>query len=72
MTTQQRMCPLDGTDKGIIKMLADGLCRKQIAESYHVSESAICQRIQSASKVLRIPRKDAALVAMAFREGWME
>lgn len=68
----ERRCPLDGTDKEIIKMLAEGLGRKQIASSYHVSESAICQRIQSASKILSIPRKDAALVALAFRNGWVE
>lgn len=72
MNMHIRRCPLDSTDKEIIKMLSDGLCRKEIAESYHVSESAICQRIQSASKILRIPRKDAALVATAFRNGWVE
>ncbi|PDT15887.1 hypothetical protein CO670_15440 [Rhizobium sp. J15] len=71
MQTTIRQCPLDTTDKEIIKMLAEGRSRKDIAFQRHVSESAICQRIQSASKMLRIPRKDAALVAVAFRNGWL-
>ncbi|WP_189587392.1 response regulator transcription factor [Rhizobium leguminosarum] len=52
-------------------MLAAGLCRKEIANVMGVSQAAVCQHIQSATKILNLPRKDSALVALAFRSGWV-
>lgn len=74
MSIQQsslRKCSLSSRDIDIVMMLADGLCRKEIANVMGVSQAAVCQHIQSATKILNLPRKDSALVAMAFRKGWV-
>ncbi|ASS55897.1 hypothetical protein CHR56_15725 [Rhizobium leguminosarum bv. viciae] len=66
-----KTCPLSPKDTDIVMMLAAGLCRKEIANVMGVSQAAVCQHIQSATKILNLPRKDSALVALAFRSGWV-
>lgn len=62
--------PLNDKETQIVKMLADGDVRKEIASTFGVSEAAICQRIRLMADIMRVPRKDAAIVAKALREGW--
>lgn len=62
--------PLDEKEVTIVSKLAAGEVRKEIASSFGVSESAVCQRIRIIADIMRVPRKDAAIVAKALREGW--
>ena len=66
------LCPMTEKEIAVIKKLAIGLTRQEIAEAMRVSNVSVCHLVTDICRKAGIKRRDTLLVATAIRNGWIE